>query len=363
MGIMKKYIILALTFFMSLQACETDFEVNAPWKNITVVYGLLNQNEKPHIIKINKAFLGEAAVSDMAAIADSSEYGADEITVTVERSKNGAIPDKVYALTRFTSSSKPSGTFYGPNQVLYKFSDTLLYGYDYKLVIDNNKTGEKVTAVTKIIKDFSFSESSYWNAEFPKISFYNNGEYKAFKHALWNSAINGRRYQLTIRFHYREKDLNTGVETDKHLDWVFSKMKSQNLEGGDEMGFDIDGEEFYKYVASTLDPVSSSNNVKRCIGDLDFIVSVAGEEFNTYLEVNEPTTGIVQERPEYTNVFDAKGKEQAGFFSARYAIMETGGRFSTSGISGNSVTELKNGTYTTANYGFVTKVDVTTCPL
>jgi len=51
---------------------------------------------------------------------------------------------------------------------------------------------------------------------------------------------------------------------------------------------------------------------------LDFIVDVAGEEFNTYMEVNAPSTGIVQEKPEYTNVKNDKGEDEIGIFSCRY---------------------------------------------
>ena len=67
---MKKAVVILLAFFMGMESCETDFEVNAPWRDITIVYGLLNQKENPHVIKINKAFLGEADVNDMAQIRD-----------------------------------------------------------------------------------------------------------------------------------------------------------------------------------------------------------------------------------------------------------------------------------------------------
>jgi hypothetical protein len=97
-------------------------------------------------------------------------------------------------------------------------------------------------------------------------------------------------------------------------------------------------------------------------GHLDFIVDAAGEDFNTYLEVNEPSTGIVQERPEYTNVFDENGNEQAGFFSARYSIIEEGTQLSTDGNAGTSVTQLKTGQYT-GDLGFIAKVDDSKCPL
>ena len=36
------------------------------------------------------------------------------------------------------------------------------------------------------------------------------------------------------------------------------------------------------------------------------------------MEVNEPSTGIVQEKPEYTNIKNDKGEDEIGIFSCRY---------------------------------------------
>ncbi|MBE0652408.1 MAG: hypothetical protein IH594_01340, partial [Bacteroidales bacterium] len=58
---MKKLrlIITLLIAFLFLEQCSTDFDLNAPYKDIMVVYGLLNQNDSTHYLKINRAFLGE----------------------------------------------------------------------------------------------------------------------------------------------------------------------------------------------------------------------------------------------------------------------------------------------------------------
>ena len=342
------------------------------------MYGLLKQHDDGqegnphHIIKINKAFLGKAGVNEMAQVRDSSEYGPGEITAVIEVTNNGTYV-KTYPLTRIENSDKEAGDFYSPDHVLYYFiEDTLLSGYDYRLVITKTATGDQVFAETRLIEEegFKFIPKSYWNALIPKVGFYKDGNYFTFNKAFWNTAVNGRRYQLTVRFHYTEINIVTGQETAKSLDWVFPALKSADIDGGDEMGTEIDGEDFYKFIGSKLDPPPA--NIVRCIGraagltkagQLDFIVDVAGEDFNTYLEVNEPSTGIVQERPEYTNVFDENGNEQVGFFSARYSISTKESRLlSTDGNAGTSVTELKTGQYT-GDLGFIAKVDNSKCPL
>ena len=64
-------IISTATIFTS---CETDIDVTAEWKDITVAYGILNQNDTAHYLKINKAFLGDGNSLVYAQNADSSSY-------------------------------------------------------------------------------------------------------------------------------------------------------------------------------------------------------------------------------------------------------------------------------------------------
>jgi hypothetical protein len=57
---------------------------------------------------------------------------------------------------------------------------------------------------------------------------------------------------------------------------------------------------------------------KRIIGEVDVIAVVGGEDLNTYMELNEPSTSIVQDAKEFTNINNG-----IGLFSSRYQISET----------------------------------------
>ena len=78
-----KYIILILALSFVFSSCETDFDTIAEWKDITVVYGLLDQKNSVQYIKINKAFLGDGNALVYAQEPDSSNYGFP-LTVLVE---------------------------------------------------------------------------------------------------------------------------------------------------------------------------------------------------------------------------------------------------------------------------------------
>jgi len=69
-----KNVFLLLFLLLILSACNDDFPINSEWKDITIVYGLLNASDTVQYIKINKAFLGEGDVYAMAREADSIQY-------------------------------------------------------------------------------------------------------------------------------------------------------------------------------------------------------------------------------------------------------------------------------------------------
>ena len=50
-----KYIVLGLVILFTFYSYETDFYTTADWKDITVVYGIIDQNDSIQHIKINRA--------------------------------------------------------------------------------------------------------------------------------------------------------------------------------------------------------------------------------------------------------------------------------------------------------------------
>ena len=93
---MKKIAIFLLLISVFFMACETDFEVNASWKEVTVVYGLLDQSQQQQYIKINKAYLGEGDALQMASVADSSNYNPEDLEVKIFKVKDGAFGSNIH---------------------------------------------------------------------------------------------------------------------------------------------------------------------------------------------------------------------------------------------------------------------------
>jgi hypothetical protein len=308
---MNKALYLFLSVVLFVSSCSTKVDVIGEWKDITVVYGLLNQTDSISYVKINKAFLGEGNALVMAQNADSSSYD-DALVVTMQELKDSVL-QKTFTFDTTTIYNKDSGTFYYPKQVLYACVtyQQLDPTTDYKLIIRNKLTGKEITGITPLVGDFSILKPSY-NPVSPTINFSDDDTKKEIS---WSSAPNGRRYQVVMRINYKEKFFDQPDTLYKYVDYFFSDKKSLTLAGGEEMQLEFVNSNFYVFMKNKV-PYEAAVEAQvdsRVAGDVDFIFSVAGDDFNTYLEVNEPSNSIIQDRPEYTNITNG-----IGIFSCRY---------------------------------------------
>ena len=303
---MKKINLLLVILFTGLlfSACETDVDIIADYEDVTVVYGLLNQDSITYL-KINKAFLGEGNALIMAKVEDSSNY-TGMLDVKIEEWASGNLLN-TFQLDTVTIDNKEPGLFYNPYQILYKTEEPLNEDFKYKLKI---QVGEKqVTSETELVHDFSIVKPSAGSA-FIKFT------YTSKSAADWRSAKNGKRYEVIIRFNFIEKSVNDPDTTYRYVDWILGTRKSQSLQGGESMEIAYLGETFFSICENSIpyeNPAKEADVIFRYPGNIDFIFSVAGEDLNTYIEVNEPSNSIVQVKPEYSNIVNG-----IGVFSARY---------------------------------------------
>jgi hypothetical protein len=301
--------VLFLLFFT--WSCEEDFDINAPYKDITVVFGLLDPGEDTIFLKINKAFLGDGNVLEMAKIEDSSIY-VNGLQASIEEWENGEIKQS-YQLDTITIKNKEAGDFYNPYQIIYYTPYQPVTSREYRLKVEVNNN--EITAVTNLISDFSIKKPSEGS---PFIQFRKgtSGEIE------WISANYGKRYEVVIRIKYKEVLFNSPDTIYKYVDWGMGTKKSVDDEGGEDIKISYSNDGFYSLIADQIpytdDPVMESNVKERYTNNVDFIIAVAAEELNTYMEVNEPSNSIVQERPEFTNITSG-----IGIFSSRFRNIRT----------------------------------------
>lgn len=301
---MKKFLILpAISIVCCFASCKTDFDVIGEYKEIAVVYGLLNANDTVQYIRVGKAFLGEGNAYLMAQQPDSI-YFSSQLQVYIERWKNG-IKLSTINFTPDSSFTKDPGIFAATPNIVYRtthdpvnHSDSVYEDSEYRLFIYNPSSGETITAATEIVDRMVISKPSPFNSQ--PIEMSDDDPYKV----EFTTGKGGKVFQLTIRFHYNEEVISSGIITPKFIDWVFPLEKVADPNEQVELTIQIIGSQFYGKIATLVEP---DNTVIRHAGKLDFIFTGGAEELNTYIEVNQPPLGINQHIPLYTNISDGLG--------------------------------------------------------
>ena len=322
--------LLTISIVIILFSCTTEFDVNDEWSDNTVIYALLNINDSPNYVKINKAFLGEADALEMATVSDSFNY--KNLNVYMEEWKDGNY-QKTIPLQKTNEIQKEPGLFAIDNNILYKVNENLSENTLYKLVIKNLENGNEVTAETEMVGNFKVEAPLYIiSGQTVDLDFYGNSPVAA----NWRSAYNGRIYYIFIHFYYTEilfedttyhsiiYPLNPTISDEISIDGWSPDAQRLTKE--------IDADEFYKFIASAIEP---KENVRRKFNYMDFKFVVGSDDFYTYLQVNEPSTSIVQERPTYSNILNG-----IGLFTSRYTKMVYNKK-----MSGNSLDSLSFGRY------------------
>ena len=111
---MKKTVISFYSFLILLISCSTDFELNAPYKTIPIVYGLLDQSQDTQFVKINRSFLGYGNNVNYAAINDCTEFN-NVIAVLEEYNEFGSMIDQD-TLRELMVGNLDQGIFYEDSQ-------------------------------------------------------------------------------------------------------------------------------------------------------------------------------------------------------------------------------------------------------
>ncbi|MBN3036349.1 MAG: DUF4249 family protein [Bacteroidales bacterium] len=314
-------LILFLLLIYIPYSCETELDTNAPWKEITVIYGLLDQYDSIQIIKVNRAFLGEGNALLMAQTGDSGNYAVPP-EVYVEDWDGGTLR-RTIEFDTFSVYNQESGIFGSRREVMFRskpFSEPVTItglgekiwlddDHTYRLMVRNPVSGNEVTAQTGLVKEFSITKPSSIS---DSLGLDNDPEAKTtFR---WTQSSTGTRYEFEFRFHFMEVLHSSPDTLHRHITLATSTQKKSS---SDEMSLIYYDQTFFQSclagIPYTKDPGRENDVKERIAGKMEVIVASAVEEFDKYIDVNNPDpTSIVIDPPIYTNVNNG-----IGIFSSR----------------------------------------------
>lgn len=154
-----RQIFVALLLILISGGCSEDFDMEAPYKPVTVVYGILNKEEAINYIRIQKVFQsGSGSAYTGALIADSNFDSRIEVVVKEFNKKRQLVSETKLPrvdLNREGLAKKP-GPFFNDYNYAYKYARQLDTQNRYRLVISNKETGITDSAETGIISPVEF---------------------------------------------------------------------------------------------------------------------------------------------------------------------------------------------------------------
>ncbi len=285
------FLISGLTF---VNSCTTDFDLYAEYKDISIVYGLLDTSDDTSWVKITKAFTGPGNALLIAKNPDSSNYPY-KLDVKLIGIKNGVELSPIVFDTLTLHNKRPGDSiFYFPDQLVYYAKTNLDQNAKYTLSIIN--FGKEVSAETPLVGDFIITTPNRF------ISFTNTNS--KIEYGL---AKNGKRYESFLVFNYKE--LAPGSDTvNKSMRWFIG---TDNDNAGKQS---YNGDLFYSNLEIELEDIP---NVKRWAGPVNIIVSCGSEILNNYIEVNEADNSLLTEVPIYTNIVGG-----TGIFASRHTAFK-----------------------------------------
>jgi len=318
---MKKIYVSALVGLLAAAfvGCDNDVDVIGEWKEIPIVYGVLRPQDTATYIKIEKAFLPpNTSALQVAKNPDSLYFAENDLEVKLYANNVfvATLPRVDAALEGYP---KDTGIFAQTPNYAYKIRQTLQPNVNYKLELASSRTGAVYTTQAQTIDISGFLITAPSSSRTVRWS-YDDGNSVVFNDVKfdWREPSNADVYDMTILFNYDEYEVDiNGVEVPnsrqtKVLEWNVV----QNYIPDGVVDRQINGRNFYLYLAAKLSDVTGTN-IKRCPrSTMGVVLDAGGEDLALYIQSGLANDGLISglfPTPPYSNVSNGYG-----VFSAIY---------------------------------------------
>ena len=288
------FFVFLLALF-GFDACSTDVNLYADYKDVPIVYGLIDVNADTNFVKISRAFCGSndnpIDANEVALIADSCNYPGKLKACIVElRNTYGQTYEptgREFELDTVTIHNKEEGLFYAPDQKLYYTTEKFKknnggnkYRYRLEVVKPNGDTISSVT--TPVGGDLEIMSV--------KANFTPN-QSNATEQLVFRSSNEAVLYDIKMQFNYWEEHAGQ-ARTKKNVSWSYG---ARPLSGYEDLlngiyGLDYSVNVFFNALRREIgnDTVWDFNhpNVTRYIDDFVVTMSVGGRELYESYEIN-----------------------------------------------------------------------------
>lgn len=320
----NSFIIVILSLVMA--SCSADVDLYNDYKDVPVIFGLLDVTADTNFIKITKVFCGTndhpINAYEVAQVYDSSNYPGklDAFIVELKYGQGQEYQPtgrKIY-LDTVTVHNKEEGIFYAPHQKLYytteRFNENdAANKYRYRLYVITPEF-DTVTSETVVVNSGVEIRTVKMNFQSTPTDVHST--------LLFSSAEGAMLYEIAMEFSYWEERPGQPM-TRKTVSWAYG---AKNLGEYEKI---IGAENIYRhyYSANSLfnlleqsignDTVWDANhpNVVRYMGDFIVSIAAAGEDFSMYQQYLHSAQSSFGLSTEFGNIDGG-----CGLFSSRVLV-------------------------------------------
>jgi hypothetical protein len=193
-------------------------------------------------------------------------------------------------------------------------------GYNFvKLFIYNKRDQQTISSSTGVVG--KLTSQDILQPQLNQITFVTDSA-NVSREAMVVAPVNAKVFSFVFRFHYTENNSD-----HKYLDWNIGTVKSTHLTGGDRVICTYAPSSFFNYLTTNIVYIPG---VTRSVSSnsIELRITFGGDDLSTYVDVNEPSIGIIQERPQYSNITGGLGIfSSRSSFSKFYSLDENSTNF------------------------------------
>lgn len=284
----QRFILTIMMLAALLASCKHEVDLYAEYREIPIIYGVLEAEADTNFIKITRVFCASGDAYQIAQNPDSSNYPG-KLDARLTEFRNGQKTREII-LDTITIRDKQEGVFYAPAQKLYYTAEPLCknssgerYVYQLTVVFPH----DTITMRCDMVGNDGFRVQSL-GFNFSKENFFRRRDFR-----FW-PATNGSLYHFSLAFTFLEQRVPGGDSVPRTMYWDLydyddNYLSTHTIEGC--YVFNYFANAFYDALADFIGGDTAIVGLKRYITDypIELSMSACGHNLQQYLYYNDPS--------------------------------------------------------------------------
>lgn len=298
---MKKIIPVLFSLFM-LTSCEVEFSPNASWKEIPVVYCLLDQDDDTTWARVERCYLGEGSIYDYSSVSDSINYPKGSIEVKLLKIYNGETVAEYTFLD--TTVNRQGGNFASGGQPMYflpgkaHFDEFCTYDIQVRRIADGQviaRSKQPIQLIVRNPEDCVFTKPTF--TTYPRktgmFAFKASGNTCQME---WPALKNARLYQPFVRLYFMENGER------RYIDVRTPSVSSTNNTDRYTIFYQASG-----FLTSVKEQLEDDPAPKTYLKEVDLYLTACSEDLSAYMANIADAGNLDQSRELYSNIEGGRG--------------------------------------------------------